>query len=70
MNKTLYDSLDPALQTIVDEAGQEACKKQRELNRAGDKDILARLGKGQRRDRPLHHRRRDGPVQGPVRPRV
>ena len=45
MNKTLYDSLDPALQTIVDEAGQEACKKQRELNRAGDKDILARWEK-------------------------
>lgn len=45
MNKALYDSLSPELQQIVDDCGQQACVKQRELNRAGDKDILARWEK-------------------------
>jgi tripartite ATP-independent transporter DctP family solute receptor len=42
MNGALYDSLDPELQQIVDECGQETCEYQREINRAGDADIIAR----------------------------
>lgn len=45
MNKALYDSLTPELQKIVDDCGQKACVKQRELNRAGDKEILDRWTK-------------------------
>lgn len=40
MNNELYKSLDPALQTIVDEAGIEACRYQREINRADDEKML------------------------------
>jgi C4-dicarboxylate transporter DctM subunit len=42
MNADLYNSLSPELQAIVDDCGQKACEYQREINRAGDKDILAR----------------------------
>lgn len=42
INQKLYESLSPELQAIVDECGLLTCKKQRELNRAGDEDILAR----------------------------
>jgi C4-dicarboxylate transporter DctM subunit len=42
MNAELYNSLSPELQAIVDDCGQQACEYQREINRAGDEEILAR----------------------------
>ena len=40
MNADLYNSLSPELQAIVDEAGQEACTYERELNRGQDQEIM------------------------------
>lgn len=40
MNNDLYKSLSPELQAIVDEAGLEACRYQRELNRAEDEKVI------------------------------
>ena len=42
INKALYDSMSPALQAIVDEAGKEAAAYQRELNADYDEETLAR----------------------------
>ncbi|MBP0981607.1 MAG: transporter, partial [Oscillospiraceae bacterium] len=41
-NNDLYTSLSPELQAIVDEAGLEACRYQREINRADDEKMLAK----------------------------
>ena len=40
MNEELYKSLSPELQKIVDEAGAETCRYQREITRAEDQAIL------------------------------
>ena len=45
INDALYQSMSPELQAIIDECGQAACEYQREINRAGDADILARWEK-------------------------
>ena len=45
MNGALYDSLSPELQAIVDECGQATVEYQREINRAGDMEILERWEK-------------------------
>ena len=45
MNQELYDSLDPELQKIVDEAGKEAVKYQREINRNADEELLSKWEK-------------------------
>lgn len=42
INDALYQSMSPELQKIIDECGQKACEYQRELNRAGDADMLKR----------------------------
>ena len=42
INDALYQSFDDATKAIFDECGQAACEYQREINRAGDADILAR----------------------------
>ena len=40
MNAELYNSLSPELQAIVDDAGQQACVYERELNRGQDQEIM------------------------------
>ena len=40
MNADLYNSLSPELQAIVDDAGQQACVYERELNRGQDQEIM------------------------------
>lgn len=40
MNKALYDSMSPALQAIVDDAGRQAAQYQRELNADYDEKTL------------------------------
>ena len=40
MNGELYNSLPAELQQIVDECGMKAAQNQRELERAGDQDVL------------------------------
>lgn len=40
MNADLYNGLSPELQAIVDEAGKEAVKYQREINRNADEEML------------------------------
>jgi len=40
MTKDLYDSLTPELQALCDEAGQWAAAQQRQLERAGDQEVL------------------------------
>ena len=42
MNQKLYDSLTPEQQAVVDEAGRKAVAYEREINRAGDEEILDR----------------------------
>ena len=42
MNGELYNSLSPELQKIVDEAGQKAAQQQRQLERQGDQEVLAK----------------------------
>ena len=42
INQKLYDSLTPEQQAVVDEAGRKAVAYEREINRAGDEEILDR----------------------------
>ncbi len=42
MNGDLYNSLSPELQKIVDEAGMKAAQQQRQLERQGDQEVLAK----------------------------
>ena len=42
INQDLYDSLTPEQQAVVDECGQLAVRYEREINRAGDDEILSR----------------------------
>ena len=42
MNQDVYDSLTPEQQEVVDEIGQKAVQYEREINRAGDDEILSR----------------------------
>ncbi len=45
INAELYNSMSPELQAIIDDCGKQACEYQREINRAGDTEILARWEK-------------------------
>ena len=45
MNGELYNSLSPELQAIVDDCGQKTVEYQRQINRAGDMEILERWEK-------------------------
>lgn len=45
MNKDKYDSLDPELQKIVDEAGKNACEWQKKDNRSQDEKIMEKWEK-------------------------
>ena len=40
--RSIYDSLTPEQQAVVDEAGRKAVAYEREINRAGDEEILDR----------------------------
>ena len=42
INQDLYDSLTPEQRAVVDECGQLAVRYEREINRAGDDEILSR----------------------------
>ncbi len=42
INQDIYDSLTPEQQEVVDEAGRKAVAYEREINRAGDEEILDR----------------------------
>ena len=42
INQKIYDSLTPEQQAVVDEAGRKAVAYEREINRAGDEEILER----------------------------
>ena len=42
INGDIYDSLTPEQQAVVDEAGQKAVDYEREINRAGDDEIMTR----------------------------
>ena len=42
INQKLYDSLTPEQQAVVDEEGRKAVAYEREINRAGDEEILDR----------------------------
>ncbi|MEE3393751.1 MAG: TRAP transporter large permease subunit [Lachnospiraceae bacterium] len=42
INQDIYDGLTPEQQKVVDEAGRLAVQYEREINRAGDEDILSR----------------------------
>ena len=45
INGDIYDSLTPEQQAVVDEAGQKAVDYEREINRAGDDEIMTRWQK-------------------------
>nr|WP_279289502.1 DctP family TRAP transporter solute-binding subunit [Blautia stercoris] len=42
INQGVYDALTPEQQEVVDEVGQKAVQYEREINRAGDDEILSR----------------------------
>ena len=42
INQGIYDSLTQEQQKVVDEAGRKAVAYEREINRAGDEEILDR----------------------------
>ena len=42
INQDIYDSLTPEQQAVVDECGKLAVQYEREINRAGDDEILSR----------------------------
>ena len=42
INQEIYDSLTPEQQAVVDEAGQKATQYERDINRAGDDEIMSR----------------------------
>ena len=42
MDQKYYNSLTPEQQAVVDEAGQKAVDYEREINRAGDDEIMSR----------------------------
>ena len=42
INQGVYDALTPEQQEVVDEIGQKAVQYEREINRAGDDEILSR----------------------------
>ena len=42
INGDIYNSLTPEQQVVVDEAGQKAVDYEREINRAGDDEIMSR----------------------------
>ena len=42
INREVYDKLTPEQQEVVDEIGQKAVRYEREINRAGDDEILNR----------------------------
>lgn len=46
MNQELYDSFSPEMQALIDEAGAYAANNQRQLEREGDKEVLAKWEKG------------------------
>ena len=45
INQDIYDGLTPQQQEVVDEAGQKAVDYEREINRAGDDEIMSRWQK-------------------------
>ena len=45
INGDIYNSLTPEQQAVVDEAGQKAVDYEREINRAGDDEIMSRWQK-------------------------
>lgn len=42
INQEIYDRLTPEQQAVVDEAGQKATQYERDINRAGDDEIMSR----------------------------
>ena len=46
MNEELYESFSPEMQALIDEAGAYAANNQRQLERQGDEEVLAKWAEG------------------------